>query len=157
MNRTLRLVAVSVLSAVAAGAAVAQATPEELAAAVEARQTHMKGYGAAMGVLGKMAKGETAFDAAAATEAAGRIVALSAADQSGFWLPGTEAGAIAESEALPALFDNLEDYATRTAALNAAAVALQAAAGTDLAGLQAAMGAVGGACGGCHEVYRQPN
>jgi cytochrome c556 len=153
----MRLISVSVLAALAAGVAVAQATPEELAAAVEARHNHMKSYAGALGALGKMAKGEVAYDATAATEAATRLVDLSSIDQSGFWLPGTEAGAIDDSEALPALFDNLEDYAARTAALNAAAVAMQTAAATDLAALQAAMGPLGGACGGCHEVYRKPD
>ncbi len=157
MTRARRFIVVSLVAAVAAGAAVAQATPEELAAAVEARHAHMKGYAAALGALGKMAKGEVAYDAAAATEAANRLVELSSADQSGFWLPGTEAGAFADSEALPALFGNLEDYAARTAALNAAAVAMQTAAATDLAALQAAMGTLGGACGSCHEVYRKPD
>jgi NitT/TauT family transport system permease protein len=59
--------------------------------------------------------------------------------------------------ALPALFENLGDYATRTAALNAAAVAMQTAAATDLAALPAALGPLGGACGSCHETYRKPD
>lgn len=155
MTRGMRFIAVSVVAAVAATVAVAQATPEELAAAVEARQAHMKSYAAALGVLGKMAKGEAAYDAAAATEAATKLVELSSIDQSGFWLAGSETGAVADSDALPALFENLGDYTTRTAALNAAAVAMQTAAATDLAALQAAMGALGGTCGGCHETYRK--
>ncbi len=157
MTRAMRFISVSLVAALAAGVAVAQATPEELAAAVEARHNHMKSYAGALGMLGKMAKGEVAYDAAAATDAATKLVELSSLDQSGFWLPGTEAGAIADSEALPALFENLDDYAKRTAALNAAAVAMQAAAGTDLAALQAAMGPLGGACGNCHETYRKPD
>ena len=157
MTGRMRLVTLSLLAALAAGVAVAQATPEEMAAAVEARHAHMKSYGAALRVLGQMAKGDVAYDAAAATEAATRLVELSSIDQSGFWLPGTEAGAINDSEALPALFDNLDDYKARTATLNAAAVAMQTAAATDLAALQAAMGPLGGACGSCHEVYRKPD
>jgi cytochrome c556 len=140
-----------------AGVAVAQATPEELAAAVEARQTHMKGYGGALRVLGQMAQGEVAYDAAAATEAANQLAALATADQSAFWPEGSEAGAVPESEALPAIWANIPDVIAKADALAAAAVAMQAAAGTDLASLQAAMPAVGGSCGACHELYRQPN
>ena len=157
MTRATKFIAATLVAALTAGVALAQATPEELAAAVEARHNHMKSYGAALGALGKMAKGEVAYDAAAAVAAADKLVELSSLDQSGFWLPGTEAGAFADSEALPALFGNLEDYAARTAALNAAAVAMQTAAATDLAALQAAMGPLGGACGTCHEVYRKPD
>ncbi len=157
MTRAMRFISVSLVAALAAGAAVAQATPEELAAAVEARHNHMKSYGGALGALGKMAKGEVPYDAAAAVAAADKLVELSSLDQSGFWLPGTETGAIDDSDALPALFENLGDYATRTAALNAAAVAMQTAAATDLAALQAAMGPLGGACGSCHETYRKPD
>lgn len=157
MPKAIRFISLSLVAALAAGIAMAQSTPEELSAAVEARQAHMKAYGGAMRVLGQMAQGEVAYDAAAATEAATRLAELSAIDQSGFWLPGTEAGAVGESEALPALFENLEDYTVRTAALNAAAVAMQTAAATDLDALRAAMGPLGGSCGACHELYRQPN
>lgn len=157
MPKAIRFISLSLVAALAAGIAMAQATPEDLSAAVEARQTHMKSYGGALRVLGQMAQGEVAYDAAAATAAATQLVELSAIDQSGFWLPGTEAGAVGDSTALPALFDNLEDYDTRTAALNAAAIAMQTAAATDLDALRAAMGPLGGSCGACHELYRQPN
>jgi cytochrome c556 len=155
VTRATKFIAATLVAALTAGVALAQATPEELAAAVEARHNHMKSYGAALGALGKMAKGEVAYDAAAAVAAADKLVELSSLDQSGFWLPGT--GAIDDSDALPALFENLDDYATRTAALNAAAKAMQTAAATDLAALQAAMGPLGGACGSCHETYRKPD
>ncbi|MEE4346330.1 MAG: cytochrome c, partial [Paracoccaceae bacterium] len=38
-----------------------------------------------------------------------------------------------------------------------AAKAMEGAAGTDLASLQAAMGPVGEACGACHKAYRVPS
>jgi cytochrome c556 len=156
VNRLSRLTSLSLVAAMLAGVALAQATPEELAAAVEARHNHMKGYGAALGVLGKMAQGEVAYDAAAATEAANSLVELSAVDILPWFLEGTEVG-YPDSAALPAIWENPEDFTAKNTALNAAAVAMQAAAGVDLASLQAAMGAVGASCGGCHELYRQPN
>lgn len=157
MSRLYRLTSLSLVAAVLGGVVLAQATPEEIAAAVEARQAHMKSYGAAMMVLGKMAQGETPYDAAAATEAANQLVTLSGTDISGLFPVGSEAGVFPDSEALPAIWENPEDVGTKAAALNAAAVALAAVAGTDLAALQGAMGAVGGACGACHELYRQPS
>lgn len=157
MNKLYRLTSVSLVAAVVAGVALAQATPEEIAAAVEARQAHMKAYGAALGVLGKMAQGEVAYDAAAATEAATQLVTLSATDISAWFPVGSEAGNFPESEALPAIWENPEDVGAKAAALTAAAEALQAAAGTDLAALQGAIGPVGAACGACHELYRQPS
>jgi cytochrome c556 len=135
---------------------MAEASPEEQAAAVEARQNHMKSYGGAMRVLGQMARGDAAYDAAAATEAANTLAELSAMDILPWFVEGTAVG-YPESEALPAIWENGEDFRAKHAALNAAAVAMQAAAGTDLAALQAAMGPLGAACGSCHELYRQPS
>ena len=42
------------------------------------------------------------------------------------------------------------------AAFTAAAEAMSAAAGTDLASLQGAMEGLGGACGACHKAFRVP-
>lgn len=157
MNRLSRLTSLSLIAATLAGVALAQATPEELTAALEARHNHMKGYAAAMGVLGKMAQGEMAYDAAAATEAATQLATLSETDIAQWFVPGTEVGAIDDSAALPAAFENLADLTAKNEALHTAALALQAAAGTDLAALQAAIPAVGQSCGGCHQLYRQPS
>ena len=156
MNRAYKVIALSCAAAVAATLVFAQATTEELVAAVEARQTHMKERGAAIGVLAKMAQGELPYDATAAVVAATALVTLSSADQSTFWLPGSENGAVPDSFAKPALFENMDDYAAKTTALNVAAVAMQTAAAVDLAALQAALPALGGACGSCHETYRVP-
>jgi len=158
VSRMKALTSLSLVAALLAGvAAVQAATPEELAAAVEARHNHMKGYGAALRVLGGMAQGEVAYDAAAATEAANALAALTVADQSTFWPEGSEAGAVPDSAALPALWENIPDVMAKAEALAAAAAVMQTAAGTDLAALQAALPAVGGACGACHELYRQPD
>ncbi len=156
MNRAYKIISLTCAAAIAATVVFAQSTPEELVAAVEARQTHMKAQGAAISVLGKMAKGELSYDATAAVAAATALVELSTADQSTFWLPGSENGAVPDSWAKATLFENMDDYATKTTALTAAAVAMQTAAAVDLASLQGAMPALGGACGSCHELYRVP-
>ena len=61
------------------------------------------------------------------------------------------------SRALPALWENMPDVMSKASDLATAATAMETAAGTDLASLQAGMGAVGGACGACHKAYRVPS
>lgn len=145
-----------VTAAVVATLASAQGS-DPLAAAVNARQSHMQLYQFNLMTLGGMAQGAIAYDAAAATAAANNLVALSGLDQSGYWLPGTATGEIEGSRARAELWANIEDAVAKGQALNAAAVAMAAAAGTDQASLQAAMGALGAACGACHESYRVRN
>lgn len=144
------VLAVAAVAAVS-GIATAQGM-DPLAAAVNARHSHMFLYQFNLMTLGGMAQGAIPYDAETASAAANNLVALSALDQSAYWLPGTAAGEIDGSRALPAIWENMEDAAAKGQALNAAAVAM--AATTDLAGLQAAMGPLGAACGACHESYR---
>jgi cytochrome c556 len=156
MNSAFKIITLSCAVAIGGTLALAQATPEELTAAVEARHAHMKAMGGAIGTLAKMAQGEVAYDAAAATEAANALLAAAAEDQSGYWLAGSENGAVADSRARAEIWTNMDDFMARHAALATAAEAMVVAAGTDLASLQAALPAIGGSCGGCHEVYRTP-
>ena len=155
MNRMTRLISVALAAAAVAGFALAQ-TPLEPVAAQEAREAHMKLQGAQMGILGGMAQAKTPYDAAAAQTAADTLVELSSADISGWWPVGSDSDALAGSRALPAIWANMDDVMTKWTALGDAATAMQAAAGVDLASLQAAMGPLGGACGSCHETYRKP-
>lgn len=156
MTLTRSLAALAALATLAAGPGLAQDdTPEQ--AAHEARSQHMNVYAFHIGKLGAMAQGGMEYDAATATAAADALVALSGFDHALYWIPGSAVGEVEDSRALPAIWENYEDFETKQAALNEAATAMQAAAGTDLAGLQGAMGALGGACGSCHETYRQPD
>lgn len=157
MTRLHTLVFLTAAGAVVAGLAVAQGGPDPIAGAIMARKSHMQLYQHNIAVLGGMAQGNVAYDAAAASAAAGNLVALSSLNQMTYWPVGSEAGVAEGSRALPALWTSMDDVIAKATALTTAAVAMQAAAGTDLASLQAAMGALGGACGSCHESYRQPN
>ena len=152
MTRLTKITALSLAGALIATLAAAQQDP--LAAAVKARQSHMGLYSFNLGQLGAMAQGNVSFDAAVAQAAADNLVLLSSANQMAYWPAGTERGTFAgESRALPALWENMEDVIAKSGALNAGALAMQAAAGT-LEGVQGAMGGIGGACGACHEAYR---
>ena len=156
MPKTRSIAALVTIMAVAAGVALAQdaLAPEE---AHEFRETHMKIYGRNLGVLGGMAKGEAPYDAASAQAAADAILANATSDDWVImWPEGSATGEVPNSRALPAIWENPDDFGASHQALIEAATAMQAAAGTDLASLQAAMGGVGGSCGGCHEDYRAP-
>lgn len=130
---------------------------DPLAAAVKARQAHMQLYTFNLTTLGGMARGNIEYDAATAQAAADNLVALTTVDQSAYWPPGSAAGEVDGSRALPAIWETFPAITDDGAEMVAAAAAMQEAAGVDLASLQVAMGTLGAACSGCHETYRQPN
>ncbi len=140
----------------AAVATVASAQGLEPQRAHELRNGHMQLFGLNLGVLGAMAKGEQEYDAGTAGAAADNIAALASIDQRFYWVEGSSSDDLEDSRALPALWENMEDAQSKNTALQEAALAMQGAAGTDLASLQAAMGPLGKACGSCHEDYRKP-
>jgi len=118
--------------------------------AVAARMHGMSEIGRHMKVLGDMAKGVSAFDAAAAQKAAAGV-ALHASEAPAMF-HGQESDP--KSEALPAIWDNFADFTAKAEQLEIAAKA--AAQGlADPADLGPAMQAMGGACAACHKVYRK--
>ena len=123
--------------------------------ALEARQGFMKMLSINMGPLAGMAKGEIAYDAAAATTAGNNIEALTKYTVPALFIEGTSPDDGVETEALPAIWENSEDFAAKFAALGEAAAGAGAAAG----GGQEAVGPVvqklGEACKACHDDYRK--
>lgn len=143
---------------IAAGTAIGQdAADKALADATKARQAQMQLYAFNLGLLGGMAKGEIPYEASAASAAAGNLLSLAQLDQSHIWPEGSDEMGVDGSKALPAIWENLPDVMAKNNDLVTAATAMDSAAGTDFASLQAAMGALGGACGACHKAYRVPN
>jgi len=152
-----KIIAAALLSSIGlAGATFAQSemSEEDLKKAMNARQATMQLYAFNLGILGNMAKGTTDYDADAASAAAGNLVKLSTQNQMAYWAPGTAEGELEGSKALPAIWEDMAGVGEAATAMTEAAMAMEAAAGTDLASLQGAMGALGGACGGCHKSYR---
>jgi cytochrome c556 len=143
--------AVAAVACAFAGGALAQSAVE---GAIKARKAHMQLYAFNLGPLGAMAKGEMPYDSAQASALAGNLAALAGLNISRYWPEGSAQGQAEGTRALPAIWENSSDVMAKAAALNEALTALNAAAGTDLASLQGAMGAVGEACGGCHKAYR---
>lgn len=122
--------------------------------AVAARQAHMQLYSFNMGVLGNMAAGKADYDAAAAQTAADNMVNLVSMDQSLYWPVGTDMDSIDGTKTRAALWENFGNVMEIAADFEAAADAMSAAAGTDLASLQGAMGPLGASCSACHREYR---
>ena len=54
----------------------------------------------------------------------------------------------------PAIWAEGSTILDKDKAYHDAALAMQTAAGVDLASLQGAMGALGGSCGGCHKEFK---
>ncbi|HCQ66541.1 MAG TPA: cytochrome C554 [Rhodobacteraceae bacterium] len=148
----LSLAGAAVAIAVFAGPGAAQDVP----AAVKARQSQMQLYAFNLGTLGAMAKGEAEYDAEAAQGAADNLVALTSLAAGPMWAPGTDDMSIDGTRTLATMWDNFPDVMAKGTALAEAAGGMAAAAGTDLASLQAAMGPLGGACSACHKAYRAP-
>jgi cytochrome c556 len=123
---------------------------------INARQGEMDVLSLNIGVIAGMARGNTPYDAALAQEAANNIRAVSTLSQTFSWPEGSDNMAVDGTRALPAIWDNLDDFAAKWAALGTAAEGLVAVAGNGQEGLGAALGPVGGACQACHEAYRAP-
>ena len=119
--------------------------------AIADRQEKMKTVGKSMGIVGKMAKGETDFDSAAALAA---FVAMkdAAVGFEKLFPAGTETGG--ETEAAPKLFEDRAGFEEKNTEFAATLEKVAAAAPADLTALQASVGALGKNCGACHKAYR---
>ncbi len=146
------LAAVS-LAAVAATAALAQ-EGDDTPASVEARHGIMENFSFNLSTLGAMAKGEVAYDAAMAQAAADRLVILSDLNQDGYWPEGTSSDEVEASRALPAIWENMDDFRSAFGDLHEAALTMQGVAGDGQEAIGAEMRALGQSCGGCHDDYR---
>ncbi|WP_147115312.1 cytochrome c, partial [Tateyamaria sp. syn59] len=121
------------LAAVASMAMAQQVEPER---AHNLRNGHMHLLGLNIGVLGAMAKGEQEYDADAAAAAAANIAALASIDQRLYWPEGSSSEDLEDSRALPAIWENMDDFTAQNEDLHEAAMTMEGAAGTDLASLQ---------------------
>lgn len=129
--------------------ALAQAKPEVL---VKQRQAAMTLQGKYFGPMAAMAQGKAPFDAAVVARNAAFLEALSKMPWDGF-APGT---ANAKSNALPAVFKDTAGFKQAQERLQSEVAKLAAAAkGGDEGAIKPAIGAVGKACAGCHEDFRQ--
>lgn len=117
---------------------------------IAARQTVYKGFGEVTKPIGGMLKGDTPFDEAVVkkalttyVEGTGKLHALFPDD--------SKTGH--DTEALPAIWSNKDDFDARLTKLGADSQAALTAI-TDKASFTATMPKVLGQCGACHKEYR---
>ena len=130
---------------------------EDHSAAVKARQAHMQLNGFFMSQLAAIAKGQVPYDAAQATGVVNSMLALNTMDVGAMWPPGSgnyNPALAGKTRALPEIWTTFPAIVEKSDALTTALQAMLEAAGTDLASLQGAFGAVGAGCGGCHRSFR---
>ncbi len=133
----------TVLTAGAAFAQTARTDPNAIA-----RSDLMKKQGMNAGILGDMASGKSAYDAAAAEAAKAALIESAAQIETVF---AEQGGADPASEAKPEIWTNWEDFLVKAKALGDAAGAMDVASAETIG---AGMGAIGGACVDCHKAYR---
>lgn len=143
------------LAALAAGlsvAIVAAASPPPGDRVIRYRQNVYGLVGWNFSALSQMVRGQRDWDAAEFTRRAERVAALSKMLDEGF-TPGSDKGA--PTEALPAIWANLDDFNAKMADFGREAEALAAAArGGDVEAIKAQFAKTGGTCKACHDKYK---
>lgn len=118
--------------------------------AVMARMEGMSAIAAQMKILGQMAKGATEFDQAV-IDAALAELAQHAADTPALFAAQEDDP---KSEALPAIWQDFDDFTAQAMELNQIAMDLQGKV-SSLDDLRPAMGQLGQTCKTCHQDYRK--
>ena len=131
-----------------AGALVAQELP-----IVKQRQALMKNNGDQAGIAGKMVKGETDWDGAAAAAAMAKVAA-NADELSALFPQGTETGF--DTKVLPVIWEAKDDFNQRLTQLHERALAAEQAAAGDLDAFRPAFTQLLDTCNGCHDKFREP-
>jgi cytochrome c556 len=114
----------------------------------KARSDLMRIVGKNTGILGDMAGGKAAYDAAAAEGAKAAIIEAAGMIEATFKDQGAADPA---SEAKPEIWANWDEFLTDAKALGDAAGAMDVASAETIG---AGMGALGGACKDCHTEFR---
>ena len=123
--------------------------------AVAARQGHFKLYGANVGALAAMAKGEVEYNAQTAQMHADNLALLTQTNIGFLFVPGTSAADMpGKTRARATIWEDFPGVGAAAANLAKAAANLKIDAGGGRAALGAALGQVGGACKECHQSFR---
>lgn len=147
MRQSLTILAAALVALPAVGALAQDDSPQ-----VE-RHEIMEDIGDAMGVLGKMVKGETPYDATAATSSL-QVFITETPEFLDLFPEGSETGY--DTRAKPAIWQDIADFNAKGEALVTAAEAAMAPAEQGLDAFRSAFGPIGQSCKGCHEAYRAP-
>ncbi|MEP1200574.1 c-type cytochrome [Tateyamaria sp.] len=139
-----------VAATLALGATAALAHTGVKNPAVMARMNGMSAISDNVEVLGTMAKGQVAFDAASAKMAARAIARHSAESVDLFTAQETDP----KSEALPAIWENFDDFTSKAQDLEAFANEWSEKIST-LEDVRAGIRPLGQSCKACHSLYRE--
>ena len=149
MKRSGMAALVALALGVAAGVVFAQAKPETL---VKQRQAVMTLQGKYFGPMAAMAQGKAPYNADIVRRNAAYLDNLSRMPWDGFD-PGTKD---VKSAALPAIYSEPDKFRQAQDRLQAESSKLyEVSRAGDEAAVKSQIGAVGKACGGCHETFRQ--
>jgi cytochrome c556 len=141
--------AVAIALGAASGAALAQAKPDVLVKQRQAAMTLISKY---FGPLGAMAQGKAPFNAQTVQRNADYLEMLSQMPWDGFH-PSTEGQ---KSRAKPELFKESDKVKELVERFQGEVKKLQTAAKSgDESAIKSQIGAVGKACGACHDRYRE--
>lgn len=149
MHKKLFTAGTAISLALFTSAALAQVKPEIL---VKQRQAAMTLQGKYFGPLGGMAQGKVPYNAQVVQRNAGFLDNLSRMPWDGF-----DASTKGEkSRALPAVFNDSAKFKEAAARLESETAKLyQLSRGGDEAAVKTQIGAVGKACGSCHDNFRE--
>lgn len=148
MRKLTCLAALSMI-ALAASAQAPAPKPEQV---IAYRQSLFKTIGWNFAPMGAMVKGSKPWDGAEFKRRS-IAVAFAAVQLDEAFAAGSDRGAV--TDALPAIWENPDDFAAKLKAFRQASNALRvAAAGSDQERIKAAFGEVRQTCGDCHETYR---
>jgi cytochrome c556 len=149
MKRSAIATVIALALGVAAGAALAQVKPEIL---VKQRQSAMTLQGKYFGPLAGMAQGKAPYNADLVQRNAAYLEVLTKMPWDGFD-PSTKD---VKSNALPEVFTNQAKFKEAAERLQSETAKLaQMSKSGDEGAVKAQIGAVGKACGGCHESFRE--
>ena len=149
MKRSATAVVVALALGVAAGTVFAQMKPEQM---VKQRQAVMTLQGKYFGPMAAMAQGKAPYNADVVKRNAAYLDNLSRMPWDGF-----DAGTKdVKSAALPAIYEQTDKFKEAASRLeNESHKLYQVAQSGDEAAVKAQIGAVGKACGACHNDFRQ--
>lgn len=150
----MRLSTLALAAATLTFGAAPPAAAQDADTAVKARQSAMTLMSFNIGPLVGMARGDIEYDADLAQAAADSLSHVAQIDHGRFWVEGTHIENRDDTEALPAIWDDPEDFASKLADLRDASAAMQEVAGDGLAAVQGELRNLGGSCGACHDNYR---
>ena len=149
MKRSATAVVVALALGVAAGAVFAQAKPEQL---VKQRQAVMTLQGKYFGPMAAMAQGKAPYNADVVKRNAAYLDNLSRMAWDGFDASTKDT----KSAALPAIYEQTDKFKQAASHLeNEAHKLWEVSQKGDEAAVKTQIGAVGKACGGCHNDFRQ--